>query len=460
MKGVWWLPENPDHEITGILTFDPQGNSELELFGSYKKGLSELPMNQPIILGAGENGKAITLVDCIDLGTGRTVSQFQWVKSRYIPYLIIQGHHFNSVEEVSFERVKVSFCGFTEWASTGKGWGNIRAEDRLPVNPPDSDIFAELVDSTLVFRRGFSWSLRRFKEFSIREDAHVDFVADRPWGYEETIARIFHLGVFLSLAMKACSWPVSVNAPNPSGPRWELSIHYHCVTDIQISESVSRYFMYFALDDKREDIEQRLKNWFAISEILQQVVYLFSRGISEKMYPEDRFLTFAKAVEAYHRQIHEETYIDESEFDALKDDLKKSIRSCIPSAEYKDLRRRIYESLNLANNPSLHDRLAELREKHQNHNRKLFEDFGSFSDDVVSTRDYLTHYFDAGESKARVDGSSLHYMSEKLRLILDLCLLSELGFSDEELQQMAVKNIPPDPGRPESTAPQPVQSGG
>ena len=205
--------------------------------------------------------------------------------------------------------------------------------------------------------------------------------------------------------------------------------------------------MYFTLDSLGTDLEQCFRNWIAKSNKLEQTTKLYNLAISKRMFVEDTFLYIAKGVEAYHRQMHEETYIDETEFEELKVDLRKSIKLCIPSDEYKDLRRRIYQSMNLANSPSLHDRLADLREKHKGHNQRLFEDFVTFSDDVVSTRDYLTHYFDAGKSKARTDGPSLYYMSERLRLILELCLLSEMGFNDEELLQMARENVPQDPNR-------------
>ena len=447
LKGVWWLPENPDHEITGILTFDPYGRSELELFGSYKEGFSKETRNQPIILGAGERGQAITLVYCNDLGTGWSHGQYVWIKPKYRVVFVIQGHHFKCVEDISFDKIWVKFYGLKTWTSSGLFLETVDFKD-LPVDRSSGeDVSCEIADLFVTVMRGqtVSGDLRLYSK--VDRYALIELSPASPWGLEEICSRVFHFQMFLSLAMRTGTWPLSIVAPNPSGPRWELSIHYSQVTDFQENDWLFRELMYFTLDSLGTDLEQCFRNWIAKSNKLEQTTKLYNLAISKRMFVEDTFLYIAKGVEAYHRQMHEETYIDETEFEELKVDLRKSIKLCIPSDEYKDLRRRIYQSMNLANSPSLHDRLADLREKHKGHNQRLFEDFVTFSDDVVSTRDYLTHYFDAGKSKARTDGPSLYYMSERLRLILELCLLSEMGFNDEELLQMARENVPQDPNR-------------
>ncbi len=460
LKGVWWLPENPDHEITGILTFDPQGRSELELFGSHKKGLSELPKNQPIILGAGERGQAITLVYCNDLGAGWSHGQYVWIKPKYRPVFIIQGHHFKSVDEVSFNEIWARFYGLDVWTTSKK---LLEAVDfaRIPVDRSTSeDVSCELANVVISVFRGQSVSGDLRLTSTVDRYAWIEFTPNSPWKLEEVHSRLFYFQMFLSLAMRTSTWPLSIKAPNPSGPRWELSIHYSQMTDFQENDWLFSELMYFTLDSPGTDLERCLRNWFAKRNQLEQTARLYNLAISKRMFMEDTFLYMARAIEAYHRQRHEGSYVSEKEFGALRAELKRSIKSCIPAIEYKDLRRRIYECLNLANSPSLKNRLVELQEKHLCHNRKLFENFGSFAKDVVSTRDQLTHYFDTAESEARTDGPSLYYMNERLRLILELCLLSELGFGDEELQQMAAKNIPQDPERPERQAPQSAASGG
>lgn len=34
-KGYWWLPSNPDDQVAGTLTIEPDGGLRLELYGGF-----------------------------------------------------------------------------------------------------------------------------------------------------------------------------------------------------------------------------------------------------------------------------------------------------------------------------------------------------------------------------------------------------------------------------------------
>ncbi len=451
-KGHWWLPGiDPKDAIAGILTFDPRSRSELELFGRFSV-MNEI---EPVILGVGDSGQAITLVHCLNLGGRPSSSDYVWEHIIFSPDLILQNQHFEREEEITFESISIKYYGLEEWASTGQSWGTISADEFFRQRSDNDTVTVALDDFKLSIWRDHSRDGDQWNTVSVQRDAAIRLVPDSPWGIDEAYAKIFQIRVFLSLAMRMPTWPVSIQASNSSSSLRGFSFHFKPRTEFRESTRLHSHFMYFTLESQLAAIERILRNWFANCNKLEQVLYLYNRDISSKMALDEQFLIYAKAVEIYHRQMHDETYIDAVEYDELKIVLKKKIKACIPSDEYKELRRRIYQGMNLANSPSLHDRLADLRERHQDHNRQLFEVFDAFADAVVSTRDYLTHYFDTGKSKAKLDGSSLFYMNTRLRYILELCLLSELGFDAPELQEMLTRNItsltlPP---RPESFVP-------
>ena len=155
---------------------------------------------------------------------------------------------------------------------------------------------------------------------------------------------------------------------------------------------------------------------------------------------QDKFLTLAHAVEVFHRQMHDKTYVERAEYSEINKKLKRKVKQLIPSDNYKYLRKGIYESLNWANDYSLRDRLDDLREMHQHYSNHLYEEFDAFADDVVNTRNYLTHFVEKYKEKAKLDTNSMSYMCERLRFILEICLLSELGLNDEEMQKL-VRNM-------------------
>ena len=64
LKGIWWLPDNKENYIMGILKFNPEDGAYLELMGQLS-GYDELEAN--IILGKTSDGKDITLYKCFEV---------------------------------------------------------------------------------------------------------------------------------------------------------------------------------------------------------------------------------------------------------------------------------------------------------------------------------------------------------------------------------------------------------
>ena len=85
---------------------------------------------------------------------------------------------------------------------------------------------------------------------------------------------------------------------------------------------------------------------------------------------------------------------------------------------------------------SLKTRLKEIFDK-ENLLNKFIEkkDIGC----VVDTRNYLTHYEEDPE-KCVVRGEDLYHLIQKLKILLEICLLTELGFSSEEIKDLFSRN--------------------
>lgn len=403
-KGHWWLPKCPEKEVAGILTFDPRGRSELELFGSFNdvRVWGQNPIKEPIILGVGEKGQAITLVDTETFGPNVSVSDCEWKSTKYFPRFAFQEHHFERKEDIKFERILFDYYGLSEWTSTNEPWE--------PINPNDIDAFQSALEKKclgsvqtdkfcLNVWRGYSWMLPP-DAISIKRGAWIEIVPQNSWGFEEYLRWIFQFQVFLSLATGFPMWPMSVNIPLPFKANSLISLHYAPLTDFRETNFRSKSHMVLALQEIRPKLANCLKKWFAKSEKLDKVFILYNRAVSKEMDREDQFLTFSKAVEVYHRQMK--------------------------SADRHRLR----------------CRLMQICEIHHHLNEHLFREFEHFSKCVVNTRNNLTH-FDEKEinmSYVKLDDPSLFAMCERLRFIVEICLLSELGLDNDEMQQ-AVRNM-------------------
>ena len=85
-KGYWFLPSNPDRQVAGVLTVEPDGRAILEMLGSFEevRVLGIDVSNQPAIWGQcydadRKKGISITLLNCsaswrrVATGTTRTI---------------------------------------------------------------------------------------------------------------------------------------------------------------------------------------------------------------------------------------------------------------------------------------------------------------------------------------------------------------------------------------------------
>ena len=64
-KGHWWLPGAGENGVPGIVEFEPDRGTTLDLMGSLK-GLEGIvdPIEPEVILGLSSDGKLLTLKDC------------------------------------------------------------------------------------------------------------------------------------------------------------------------------------------------------------------------------------------------------------------------------------------------------------------------------------------------------------------------------------------------------------
>ena len=115
-QGMWWLPDDPDIQVPGTLTFDPDQGATLELLGSFKKNLKELGTypRPKQMLGSTSDGKFITLQDCFETRTrmampGMTTANFH-------ADMVLVGAHFEEESEVAFKKLSVEYLHLDEWA--------------------------------------------------------------------------------------------------------------------------------------------------------------------------------------------------------------------------------------------------------------------------------------------------------------------------------------------------------
>jgi len=406
--GFWYLPEKPEKRVSGTLRFTPATGAVLDLIGYFE---DERPPTSPlapeIILGQSSDGREVTLRGCreLDRWLGSTPVQ----TSRFVAEMVLTGAHFAKVGLMKFRSLCVRYAHLDEWAGL-RGFSF-----EYPGQPPLSDGIVVKYERprsvgvqipggyTLEIGADFSCPMHA-RRVTVEQSTTMAIEHSQDRSLDEFLRVARRLEAFLSLAANEPCPPTRIKGilgvpAHEGGPRagTGMDIGYRLGDVPGARKELIPEDMLFTLPDIGGRLSCILGNWIAAAEALEPVwgAYLgtlYNRG----MYLPDRFLSMARAVEAYHR-------------------MRYSRRSCFQN------------------------RLAQICEAHAPLLSSLKVRAESFVQSVVQTRNYLTH-LDAKLQKHAARGEELHRLGLNLKILLEACLLTEIGFSEDEMMRLFKRN--------------------
>ena len=121
--GVWWIPSLEQNTVAGILTFSHKEGLNLNLIGMLKP-LTALPsvQTQPTILGVTQEGKAVTLQDCVEVQSQFSFGgSFSFPKQQFRASSAYMGAHLADPEATRFYKVALQYSYLPFWANF-PGW--------------------------------------------------------------------------------------------------------------------------------------------------------------------------------------------------------------------------------------------------------------------------------------------------------------------------------------------------
>ncbi len=139
--GLWWLPEDPDEQVPGVLRYDPEGGLSLSLIGAFEDRIMSSPAPDvaavhegsptwDVIHGAAE-WRHITLLDCVPSSSRRTFGAR--VKSpdkqTVAATTAIIGAHISGEADAAFSAAEVSVEDLGLWAAASVFEGFFGAPD-------------------------------------------------------------------------------------------------------------------------------------------------------------------------------------------------------------------------------------------------------------------------------------------------------------------------------------------
>lgn len=439
-KGDWWLPDNPKKQISGTLKFTPRDGAVLDLMGSFTdiKNIGEM-LEPEIILGTSASEECITLHKCLET---KTSFSFQGARiSSFYAHVVFLGAHFQKPEDIKFKSISLHYLHLDEWTNISGIEISQHSPDeelvikyKLPVS-----IEASIADGHklyITFEAECPVPFFERKKVKIEQKTYIKIETQTVKSFDEYREIASKVQNFLSLGVMEPVYPLIIKGKTEvNRVLIEDRIHYPPVNifyrlfDIpKVSKTLQRFDMLFTFEDIAHRFESFLKNWFRKAELLKPVYDLyFGTLYNPQMYLQHRFLSLIQAIESYHRRVMKNHELPEQEHNKRIEE----VLDAVPEEHKKWLKVKLAHS----NEPTLRRRLKEIFDNYPKVVNKFIRDKKSFIQKVVHTRNYLIHY-DLKSKKRVAEWEELYHVTQKLKILIEACLLTVLGFSADEIKDL------------------------
>lgn len=449
LSGWWWLPDDEEKRVPGVMTFSNDEGIRLKLFGSFKDP-TQLGSGDrdeyPLILGSADEGRLVSLFDAIPSRTSLTFPALT-TRQEFWARVGCTGAHFLQPEQARFHKASLEYTYLADWVGRSGFHPEYGTEGGSLTKYGLTYTFPEQVKTaipngevcvTYAFKSGGD----PLREVTLRHSAIIRVDLSQDLTFDEWV-RGFVLP-FRNLLTLATTRPnaltrISVYSRDKtfSTPKGDteaaIDLFYQQVWHEKVqAKPLFPHNMLFTLHDVAQDFDGVVSNWLRVAKELDSVCNLFfSVSYLPGLYSENQFLNTVQAAESYHRR-----RIGNSVFPrALHRERVKSILSQAPPEHGEWLK----QVLTYSNEPTLRDRMADLLDLTQEVVSPLITDQKRFVGKVVDTRNYFTHYDPRLRSKGTV-GSELYRLTQTLSFMVEACLLHELGLAPERRRELFKRN--------------------
>jgi hypothetical protein len=416
-KGFWFLPENIENKVPGILYFEKNKEIRLELIGGFETNVKDVLLNildnktVEIIHGVNNKNEKISLLFCNGRRSVNFPSPFQ--TTNYFCQYFIKGKHLLDIHELTFNRIQADLSNLYDWLPSGMLKNTISlTEDN------------KLSQTTVSLDENDSWE----KDFEIGSDYELKIFGFGNFSdsgdnseyhfYQNTIVEITHktsrksfvdllnkLGLFrqfLSLAtLSSINYRELTLFDNSdfyeykNGDTETNRVSLYFIEDKGITSKNKSYHFLFSFQDIEPVFPDIIKKWYTSKKSLAPIrTHLISSIKPKVKFTSLDFLIIVQSLEGYHRR-----FID------CKD---------------KTLKTRLDELIKLFNG------VNKIKNKPINLTH------------VVNSRNYYSHFFD--KNKNVLDGKELYFLTKQLRNLLICCVLNLIGFDDNLINRLLNKN--------------------
>ena len=305
----------------------------------------------------------------------------------------------------------------------------------MSYNEPSPITFPLAGGLTMGFHMNANRSSGMFRQ-TIATKMVVRMGSDRMRPLSELVELLRRIKNFLCLAfdraISVTSFTGYCSDPNTLRDLGEIVPIYNRLDSYDLMEQhfgLDQFLLQFK--DIDDSIQDHIEKWLEGYEEYEPTLNLyFAVTANRYMHLEGRFLFLVQGIESLHRRSSSATEMPPSEFDNLWASLLESTPE-----EWKSW---LNARMRYANEPSLRNRMREIVEPFSD----LFDAPSAqqrFINDVVNTRNYLTHYDADIRSQAVTAPDELWRLYHKLEGLVQLQLLHLLGFEAGRIKAIVMQ---------------------
>lgn len=440
--GYFWLPENEDIKIPGILSISDGGRAELEIIGSFggKNDFNYDDMNLKRIIGLVEDDGLIILNKCCYIQKYISLNE-NITKSKISSDQVFAGLESIDNEDITFNQFSFSVDCLDEWVNESAFKINHEFEDNtinINYNLPDKKCFA--LDNGMKLDINFCYSRPKIpviKEVKITQRTFFTLKSEEPCNIDLFISLAHKISHLISFAIGETVSIKNVSArksiENDESIQYypqETKIFYRSTTYTKNIPKCLTWDMLFNFDNIKNNAEAVFNKWINAYENLSPTLFLyFSTKNNSINTISSKFLALAQALETYHRRISDEKLMPDDIYESL---LLEIVNNC--PEQHKDW---LYGRLKYGNEITLSKRLKKIIgpfKKYFGNNAQR----QNLLKKIVDTRNFLTHY-DKSLIDKSAKGKELWILYFNMEIILNLNFLHIIGFNDENIEDI-VKN--------------------
>ena len=433
-EGLWWEPERPDARLSGTLSYDPVDGCKLSLLGQFSPAeslVNPLLATLPVLHGVLKIGRKVSLFE--NLSAGFHIRAPGISTESYWPNIALLGDHIDSLDNYYTSECEFSLTNLEEWLDH-KPFGLKYKQGNskkftLKVQLPEPLSFPlPHINSTLTTAASYETRGGDVREFTVRAPSWLILKSGQAQTLQDHLEVVSRTRNFVALCLGERAYVSNLilrGAEEEITPgvteKCRIECFYRQNPNPQIREKrVLRSGI--RLTEFGLATGEILDRWFVLYDKIAEPLDILFALLYSDMYLSIRFLLAAQAAEALHRHLLPSTYIDETQYEEIRQELVDSI----PDQVSPNLKAKLEGVLKYGNELSLRRRLKEISERlAEKEAGDIVRLDAAFINDVVNNRNYLTHYDKSLQEKAKT-GEALYELYAKLTLTIMVVVFAEL----------------------------------